>query len=299
MITIIGAGRIGSTVALLTAQDGLDDIVILNRTKSKAVGEALDIVNTIPEKSLISVTGTDDPSLMKNSDVVVIAVHSGIIKEDRTDVLLFNAPLISEIAKNLRKYADNSKVIVVTNPVDILVYQVLKQTEFPRQRIIGIGSGIDSRRFCFLLGKELGVSQGEIEGLVVGEHGPTMVPLFSHAMLNGENIVLKESKMSEITSELRNYWLYLKSFKGSSVFGAAKNTFDVVKSIMLDLGLHMTSSAVLNGEYGFHDVAMGVPMIMGRNGVDEITSMPISYVELNLLQLSAKRISEGIAKLNL
>ncbi len=185
MISIIGAGRVGSALAFLIAQSGLDDLVIVNRSKNKALGEALDVTNTIPEKSLISVTGTDDFSEIKNSDVVVITVSGGMIKEDRTDLIPFNVPIISEICKNLRKYADDANVVVVTNPVDVITYQILKQTEFSRWNVIGMGSSLDSSRFRYLLAKELGVKQGNIEGLVLGEHGPTMVPLFSHAKSKG------------------------------------------------------------------------------------------------------------------
>ena len=174
MLSIIGAGRVGSALAFLAAQSGIDDIVLYNRTKNKSLGETLDVVNAIPEKSLISITGTDDISLIKNSDVVVITVSGGAIKEDRNELLPFNVPIVSEICKNLRKYADDAKIIIVTNPVDIITHQVLKQTEFSREQVIGMGSSLDSSRFRYLLAKELKVKQGNIEGFVMGEHGPTI-----------------------------------------------------------------------------------------------------------------------------
>ena len=297
MISIIGAGRVGSAVAFLAAQNGLDDIVLVNRTKNKAVGEELDLVSTIPGKSLISVTGTDDISKIKNSDVIVIAVGGGVIKEERIDLLPFTAPVISEICKNLRKYADEAKIVVVTNPVDIITYQIIKQTEFPRERVFGIGSSLDSSRLRYLIAKKLGVKQGEIDGFVIGEHGPTMVPLFSHAKSRGEKIIFSEKIMLELASEVQNYWRSLISFKGASVFGAAKNTFDIVKSIVDDKELLAPVSVYLKGEYGFSDISMGVPVVFGKDGMKDIVKLSLSQTESELLHLSAKRIHDGIARL--
>jgi malate dehydrogenase len=298
MISIIGAGRVGSAIAFLVGQSGLDDLVIVNRTKNKALGEALDVNNTLPEKSLISVIGTDDYSAIKNSDVVIIAVSGGIIKEDRAELLPFNVPIVSEICKNLTKYATESKVIVVTNPIDVITYQILEQTKFPREHVIGMGSSLDSSRFRYLLGKELGVKQGQIDGLVIGEHGSTMVPLFSNAKAQGKKIKLTENKTDEITFELRNYWKYLVAYKEASVFGAAKNTFDIAKSIVGGKKLLASASVYLEGEYGFSGFSMGVPVIFGKNGVKEILDLDLDEKESKLLKLSAKKIFDDTAKLS-
>ena len=298
MISIIGAGRVGSAVAFLVGQSGLDDLVIVNRTKNKALGEALDVSNTMPEKSLISVMGTDDFSKIKNSDVVIITVSGGMIKEDRSELLPFNVPIISEICKNLVKYADDAKVIVVTNPVDVITYQILEQTKFSRERVIGMGSSLDSSRFRYLLAKELGVKQGHIDGLVIGEHGSTMVPLFSNAKSKNQKIKFSDKKINEITFELRNYWKYLVAYKEASVFGAAKNTFDIAKSIIEGKELLASASVYLDDEYGFNGFCMGVPVIFGKNGVKEIVNMDLNEKESTLLKLSAKKIFDDTAKLS-
>jgi malate dehydrogenase len=298
MISIIGAGRVGSAVAFLVGQSGLDDLVIVNRSKNKALGEALDISNALPEKSLISIVGTDDYSKIKNSDVVIITVSGGVIKEDRSELLPFNIPIVSEICKNLVKYADEAKVIVVTNPVDVMAYQVLQQTKFPRERVIGMGSSLDSSRFHYLIAKELGVKQGQIDGLVIGEHGSTMVPLFSNVQSQGQKINISEKKTDEITYELRNYWKYLVAYKEASVFGAAKNTFDIAKSIVEEKDFLASASVYLDGEYGFSGFSMGVPVVFGKNGVKEILQLNIDDKESELLKLSAKKISDDIGKLS-
>ena len=299
MLSIIGAGRVGSALAFLAAQSGIDDIVLYNRTKNKALGETLDIVNTIPEKSLMSITGTNDISAIKNSDVVVITVSGGgAIKEDRNELLPFNVPIVTRICENLRKYADDAKIIVVTNPVDIITHQVLKQTEFSREQVIGMGSSLDSSRFRYLLAKELGVRQGHIEGFVMGEHGPTMVPLFSNAKIDGKKINLSEKKYDDILYHLRNYWKDLILFKGASVFGAAKNTFDIVQAIIKKKDLLTTASINLNNEYGFSSISMGVPVIVGMNGVKEVIRLDLDQKETEFLEISAKRISTGLELLS-
>ncbi|WP_101476828.1 malate dehydrogenase [Candidatus Nitrosotalea bavarica] len=298
MISIIGAGRVGSAVAFLVGQSGLDDLVIVNRSKNKALGEALDISNALPEKSLISVVGTDDYSKMKNSDVVIITVSGGVIQEDRAELLPFNIPIVSDICKNLVKYADEAKVIVVTNPVDVMAYHVLRQTKFPRERVIGMGSSLDSSRFRYLVAKELGVKQGQIDGLVIGEHGSTMVPLFSNVQSQGQKINISEKKTDEITYELRNYWKYLVAYKEASVFGAAKNTFDITKSIVEGKDFLASASVYLDGEYGLGGFSMGVPVVFGKNGVKEILQLNIDEKESELLKLSAKKISDDIDKLS-
>jgi malate dehydrogenase len=298
MISIIGAGRVGSTIAFLIGQSGLDDLVIVNRSKNKALGEALDINNALPEKSLISVVGTDDFSAIKNSDVAIITISSGIIKEDRAELLPFNVPIVSEICKNLTKYTDGAKVIVVTTPIDVIAYQILQQTKFQREQVIGIGSSLDSSRFRYLLAKELRVKQGHIEGLVIGEHGSTMVPLFSNAKSQGQKINIPEKKIDEITYELRNYWKYLVAYKEASVFGAAKNTFDIAKSIVEGKELLASASVYLDGEYGFSGFCMGVPVIFGKKGVKEIVKMDLDDKESKLLKLSAKKILYNTAKLS-
>ncbi|MEK6877332.1 MAG: lactate dehydrogenase, partial [Thermoproteota archaeon] len=143
----MGAGRVGSAVGFLAATTSLDDIVLVNSTKNKAIGEALDITNAIPEVSPISVIGTDDFELIRDSKVVVITASRGRITTTRTDLLAANVPLAKEIAHKIKKYNDNAKIVIVTNPLDVVTYVVLKETGFPRESVIGMGSSLDSNRF--------------------------------------------------------------------------------------------------------------------------------------------------------
>ncbi len=294
MISVIGTGRVGSAFAFLTTSSALDDLVLVNRTKNRAIGEFLDLVTTIPAKSKISINATDQISEIQGSEVVIITASSGTIKDERTDLLPFNSPIISQLAKDLQKYSPESKIVVVTNPVDILTYQLLQETGFNKNQIIGVGSSIDSSRFRVILAKSQKVNQSEIYGIVMGEHGPTMVPVFSLSKLSGKSLELSKEKKIEITSELRNYWRGLVTYKGASVFGVAKHVFDIVKSIILNQELSISSSVYLNGEYDFHDLCMGVPITINKNGVQKINEYSLDESEYELLKVSANKIRDGI-----
>ena len=298
MISVIGIGKVGAAFAFLAAYSSIDDLVLVNRTKNKAVGELLDVINTVPQKSKISIKATDDISNVKDSEVIVITVGGGMIKEDRTDLIPFTSPIISSLAKELQKYASKSKIVVVTNPVDVMTYQLLQETGFSKNQIIGMGSSLDSSRFRYLLAKSQNVNQGQIEGTVIGEHGPTMIPLFSLSKMMGTKIELNKEKMTEITLELRNYWKNLHTYKGASVFGAAKHAFDIVEAIVKNNELSISSSVLLDGEYGLHDVCVGVPVIINKNGVKKIVEYSIDKTESDLLPISANRVKEGIKKIS-
>lgn len=297
MISIIGVGRVGSAIGFLAASASLDDIILVNRNKNKAIGEALDIVNVVPTNSSISITGTDDFEYIADSKVIVIAVSAGKMVTDRADLLPHNVPIIKDISKNIEKYASDAKIVVITNPVDVITYCIIKESGLPTENVIGMGSSLDSDRFRYLLSKILQTNQSEIESMVLGEHGNSMVPIFSTAKFNGDIINLDENQMVRTTAELRNYWKPLTELKGASVFGAAKHSYDIVKAIVKNEKLRISSSVMVNGEYGVSDVCMGVPVIIDKNGA-KIDEIPITESELNLLTDSAKIIKNNIKKLD-
>ena len=299
MISIIGAGRVGSALAFLLASEALDDIVLVNKPKDKAIGESLDIMSALPPTTKISITGTDDMAQIKKSNIVVITASVGKITDERTDLLPFNFPIIKEISNDIRKFADDAKIIVVTNPVDIITYQVMKETEFNSNSVIGMGSSLDSTRFRYILGKELAAKQNQIEGIVIGEHGNTMVPVFSSVKLDGKYLELNENQKSQISIELKNFWRYLIAYKGESVFGAAKSTCDMIYAILLDKQLSIPAQVYLNGEYGFDNLCMGVPVILNGNGIDKIIEINLSASESELLGMSALKIKEIIKKMKI
>lgn len=289
----------GSTVAFLCASFGLDDITLVNRTEKKAVGEALDITNAIPPSSTISVKGTSDYSKIKDSQVIVITASSRVHIQSRSEIMYDQALMIREMAKEIAMQAPDSKVLMVTNPVDVMTYLLQKEAGLPPTSIVGVASSLDSARFRYLLSVELGTDQSQItDALVLGEHDDSMVPLFSHAKFNGKPVteILDEQKKARITSEVRNYWKYLRDYKGHSVFGIARNTFDIVKCIIKNDTLAVPASTLLSGQYGLSDVCVGVPLSINRKGVAQINQIKIAPDEENSLHKSAAVVRSNINK---
>ena len=270
---------------------------MVNRNKNKAVGELLDIVNAIPENSSISISATDNFENISGSKVVIIAVSAGKIITDRVDLLSYNVPIVKEISSKIKKYAADAKVIVITNPVDVITYCILKESGFPRENVIGIGSGLDSSRFRYLLAKMLQTNQANIESMVLGEHGNSMVPIFSTAKFNGKPIQLNEKQISDTTTEVRNYWKPLTEFKGASVFGVAKHSYDIAKAIIKNEKLKIPSSVLVEGEYGLSDICIGVPVVIDKNGATKVEKVNLNESELKSLKTSAEIIKNNIIRI--
>jgi len=231
--------------------------------------------------------------------VIVIAASKGKITTARTDLLAANVPLAKEIAQKIKKYNDDAKIVIVTNPLDVITYVMLKETGFPRENVIGMGSSLDSSRFRYLLAKSLDVNMTKVEGIVMGEHGDSMVPIFSTAKCDEKPVLnmLEQSETARITEELRNYWKLLKTFKEASVFGAAKNVFDIIRAIVHDEKLKIPASVLLEGEYGLSDVCLGIPMTIGKTGITKINKLDLDWSELKSLNDSAEIIRSNIVKI--
>ena len=296
MISIIGSGRVGSAIAFLAASTSLDDIHLVNRHKDKAMGQALDISSAIPKDSPISVIGTDY-SEIKNSEVVVITASSGTYTTSRTQMMSEQIKMVRDIAKKIKMYAPDSKILMITNPVDVLTYVFQKEINLPRERIMGIGSSLDSTRFRYLLAKEFDTTQSKIKNaLVLGEHGDSMVPIFSNAKFNEKPVLelLDSYQVHKITNDLKDYWKTLRKLKGPSIFGIAKNTIDVINAIIKNQELSIPASVLLDGEYGLSDVCMGVPVRINKDGLINIEEINLEKSEQFLLCNSADTIRRHI-----
>ena len=297
MISIIGSGRVGASIAFLCISNSLDDVQLVNRTKSKAIGEALDISNAIPENSTVSIHGTDDFSKISGSDIVVITASTGIYLKNRTEMMDAQVKMIKEIANQIKKYCPLAIILVVSNPLDVLTFVFQKETQLSRNKVIGIASSLDSSRFRYLLSEKFKIKQSQItNALVMGEHGDSMVPVFSRVKINEKNAleIINEVERKVISTEIQNYWKSLRLFKSRSQFGIAKNTFDVIRSIIKNDELVISASIVLNGEYGEKDVSMGIPVKINKNGVKEIIEIKLNESESKLLKISAQTIRDYI-----
>jgi len=299
LISIVGSGKVGSSIAFLCVLNGLDDVLLVNRTKKKAIGEALDIASAIPANSKFSIHGTDDYSQLSGSDIVVITASVGVYMKDRTENIELQVKMIKEIAQKIKRYCPSAIVLMVSNPLDVLTYFFQKESCFPRFKVIGIASSLDTSRFRYYISETLSVPQSSIsDALVLGEHGDSMVPVFSSVTVGGNPLFSMIDSRESITEDVRNYWKKLRNFKSRSQFGIAKNTFDVLDAIFHKKEISIPASVVLEGEYGENDVAMGVPVKIDQNGIVEIQKIKLDDTESSSLKKSSEKIRKHIQSFN-
>jgi len=299
LISIVGSGRVGTSIGFLCVSNGLDDVLLVNRDKKKAIGEALDIASAIPANSKFTVRGTDDYSQISGSDIVVITASVGVYMKDRTENIVLQVKMIKEIAQKIKQYCSSAIVLIVSNPLDVLTYFFQKETAIPRFKVIGIASSLDTSRFRYLISEKLSVPQSSISNaIVLGEHGDSMVPVFSAVTVGGNPLFSMIDSRDAITDDVRNYWKKLRTFKSRSQFGIAKNTFDVIDSIIHKKEITIPASVVLEGEYGENDVAMGVPVRIDQNGVSEIQKIKLDDTESSSLKKSSEKIRNHIQSIH-
>ena len=293
----MGSGRVGASIAFLCVSNALDDVLLVNRNEDKAIGESLDISNAIPATSKFSICGTSDYSKLSGSDIVVISASMGVYLKDRTENMTSQVTMIKEVAEKIKQYCPSAIILLISNPLDVLTYFFQKETGFSRFKVIGIASSLDTSRFRYLISKKFSVPQSFISGaLVLGEHGDSMVPVFSRVDVDGTPLLslLDEDEKSSIIDDVRNYWKDLRSYKSRSQFGIAKNAFDVINTILNAKDLFVPASVVLQGEYGENDVAMGIPVIINQHGVSKIEDLKLDEFESSLLKKSSRKLHDQI-----
>ena len=301
MISIIGSGRVGTSIAFLCMSHVLDDVLLVNRSEDKAIGESLDISNSIPSDSEFSIRGTSDYSKIVGSKIVVITASTGVYLQNRSENMVSQVNMIKDIAKKIKRYCPKAIVLLISNPLDVLTYVFQKETSFSRFKVIGIASSLDSSRFRYLLSERFTVPQSLISNaLVLGEHGDSMVPVFSGAFVDGNPLssILNTDGKIIMTNDIRNYWKKLRIYKSRSQFGIAKQTYDVIESILNSKELFIPASVVLEGEYGEKDVAMGIPVKITKNGVSEIQTICLDASESLLLRESSQKIKNQLNSLD-
>ncbi|HLC59468.1 MAG TPA: malate dehydrogenase [archaeon] len=302
-ITIAGAGRVGATAAHLAAIKELGNIVIWNRTESTAKGIALDISESMSiEESDVDVIGTSDFSQTKNSDVVAITMGAQRKEGQSRDELLFiNADMIKGVMEQLVKYSPKAIFIIVTNPVDVMIYLAYKISKLPKNKMIGMAGILDSARFRNFIGKRLNVSVDDVSALVLGGHGDFMVPLPNHVDINGVPLtqMLPKSEIDQMVERTRNGGAEIISLmKDSSAFYApAASLVQMIESIVKDKKRVLPCAAYLDGEYGLKDVFVGVPVKIGDDGVESVIELKLTDEEMDNLKKSAGKIKESITLL--
>jgi len=279
MISIIGAGKVGTSAAFNILRFRISDVVLVDVVENLAKGEALDMMQAAPAIEFDGkVVGTSDFRQILGSDVVVLVAGGGRKPGmSRLDLINENVKIVRSAVKEIVRYAPECKLMVVTNPVDIMTYVACKESGFERNRVFGMGNILDTMRFRSYIAMELNVSREDVRALVIGEHGDSMVPLVEYASVSG--IPLTEL----LTREQIDRIVHLTRTSGADVIklkGATTHAPGVVIAIMVDAVLRgrnrvMGVSTYLQGEYGFSDVSIGVPIILGRNGVERILQLKL------------------------
>ncbi|MFN4180060.1 MAG: malate dehydrogenase [Armatimonadota bacterium] len=301
-IAIVGAGMVGSSAALKMAQKELGDIVLVDVVEFVADGKALDMAESSPLDGFdVALIGkTNDYSVIKDSDVVVIT--AGVPRKPgmtRMDLLMTNAGIVETIANNVRELAPNSIVIVVTNPLDVMTYVAWKVTGFPRERVIGQAGVLDSIRMRYFVALELGVSVKDVQAMVLGSHGDQMVPLPRYTTVSGVPIteLLPPDTIERINDRTRKAGTEIVNLlkTGSAYYAPGAAVAEMVEAIVRDKKRLMPCSVLLQGEYGLRDVFIGVPIILGKNGMEKIVELKLTEDELKALHQSAEEVRKGIA----
>jgi len=301
-IAVVGAGMVGSSAALKMAQKELGDIVLVDVVEFVADGKALDMAESSPLDGFdVSLIGkTNDYSVIKDSDVVVIT--AGVPRKPgmtRMDLLMTNAGIVETIANHVRELAPNSIVIVVTNPLDVMTYVAWKVTGFPRERVIGQAGVLDSIRMRYFVAIELGVSVKDVQAMVLGSHGDQMVPLPRYTTVAGVPIteLLPPDVIERINDRTRKAGTEIVNLlkTGSAYYAPGAAVAEMVEAIVRDKKRLMPCSVLLQGEYGLQDVFIGVPIILGKNGVERIVELKLTEEELKALHQSAEEVRKGIA----
>jgi malate dehydrogenase len=301
-ISIIGAGFVGATTAFTIAERNLGDIVLVDIVES-VFGKTLDMQQAMSGLDISSkIKGTTDYEDIKDSDIVIIT--AGFPRKPgmtRDDLLNKNSEIIKKACENVKKYAPNSILIVVTNPLDVMAYLAYKTTGFDKKRVLGMAGVLDSARFKTFLAESLDVPVKDIDCMVLGSHGDSMVSLINHTTVSGTPIkeLLSEEKFNSIAERTKNGGAEIVKYlgSGSAYYAPAISIVLMVEALIMDKKIILPVSAMLEGEYGFNDIFLGVPVKLGKNGVEKIIEIKLSDDEKAKLDASAKIMAENIRKL--
>lgn len=297
-IALVGAGQIGGTMALLAAQKELGDVVTIDIAEGVPQGKSLDITHGAPLiPSSGNLTGSNDYAAMKDADVVIVT--AGLPRKpgmSRDDLLEVNCGIIKSVGENIKVQAPNAFVIVVTNPLDAMVYCMQKVTGFPAERVCGMAGVLDSARFSSLIALELGVAAEDVTAMVMGGHGDTMVPLIRYATAGGVPVtqLLSMDKLNEIAARTAKSGGEIVALlkTGSAFYSPALSALKMAEAYLKDKKSILTCAARLSGEYGVDGLYSGVPVVMGAGGVEKIIEVELDETEKAAFDVSIAAVKE-------
>ena len=297
-ISLIGAGQIGGTLAHLISIKELADVVLFDVAEGVAKGKALDIAqSTSVDGSNINLIGTSNYEDIKNSDIIIIT--AGVPRKPgmtRDDLLSTNLKIIKQVAEGIKKNSPKAFVICITNPLDVIVMAFQKYSGLPTNKVVGMAGILDSSRFKYFLSQELKVPVKNIESLVLGGHGDTMVPMPNHTFVNKKPIsqMIEKEKLETIVDRTRKGGAEIVKYleKGSAFYAPAASGIEMAESYIRNLKKTLPCAAYLNGEYGVKNVYAGVPVTIGSKGVEKIIELNLNKNEKIKFDLSVKAVKE-------
>ena len=306
-IALIGGGQIGGNLALLATQKELGDVVIYDIPQAEGMtkGKSLDIMQLRPHDGYdVNLEGTSDPAGLKDADVVIIT--AGIPRKpgmDREDLLEINIKIITDVANNVKKYAPNAFVIVVSNPLDAIVYSFYKVSGFSKNKVIGMAGALDSGRFRAFLAMETGYSAQDVNCMVLGGHGDTMVPITRLATIGGipaEEIIPKD-RLDAIVERVRFAGGELvKPFgNGSAYYAPAASAIEMAEAYLKDKKRVIPSAALCEGEFGVDGYFIGVPTVIGAGGIEKILEFKLLPEEQKMLNKTLIAVKKTVAETKL
>jgi len=301
MIGIAGAGKVGAQAALEIAAQGLGNISMVDIVPGLAEGEALDINHRLADTGTdVNVRGSVDFSDLKGADLVIIAAGLGRKPGmTRMDLLSKNSGIIASVTKEVVKHAPQSIILMVTNPMDAMTYVSLKTSGFTKERVVGQGGVLDNSRFKYVLAKKLGVSRSSISSMVMGEHGENMIPVASHTTVNGVPLtdLMTDDEVLQTIEDTRKVAAEVISKKGATIFAPGTSVARMARAIVNDTKEVLAASAFLEGEYGLNGLCIGVPVKLGRGGIERIYEIKLTDRERDWFNKGADTLREAISSL--
>ena len=304
-VTVVGGGFVGATTAQRIVEKEIANVVLIDIVEGMPQGKALDMMESAPVEGFkTTITGTNSYADTKDSDVIVVT--AGIARKpgmSRDDLVNTNANIVGGVVTEAVKYSPNAILLIVSNPLDVMTYLAWKRSGFPTERVFGMAGELDSARMAYFIAEALNCAPSDVQAMVLGGHGDEMVPVPQHTKVKGKPIteLLPADKIEAINQRTRDGGAeivkYLKT--GSAYYAPSASVVRMVRSILEDRGEVIPACVYLSGQYGLKDVYCGVPVKLGRKGIQEIVELPLTAEQKTALHTSASHVRENCAKLNL
>ncbi len=300
-VAVVGGGNVGANTALYIAERGLADVVLIDIVEGVPQGKGLDQWQSAPIEGFDSrIVGTNGYEESAGSGIYIVT--AGIARKpgmSRDDLLNTNAGIVRQVSENIARVSPDAIIIMVSNPLDVMCYVAMKASGFPRERVIGMAGVLDTARYRAFLATEIGVSVEDIQAMVLGGHGDTMVPLISYTTVSGIPVtqLIDREKLDAIVKRTRGGGAEIVSFlkTGSAYYAPSAGAVQMAEAIVKDKKRILPCAAWLQGEYGFNDLFLGVPVLLGAKGVERVIEVELTDDEKSALKASADAVLEPMA----